>query len=73
MFTLVMGVPPHICNTGITGTSVLVNKLCATCTSLILTKLHPIFGISILIFGIFGNDWYDDNLNPKPDFYLPRA
>ena len=22
----------------------LVNKLCATCTSLILTKLHPIFG-----------------------------
>ena len=23
---------------------ILVNKLCATCTSLILTKPHPIFG-----------------------------
>ena len=39
----------------------LVNKLCATCTSLILTKLHPIFG-------------YDaGNQPPAPDLEARRS
>ena len=40
---------------------ILVNKLCATCTSLILTKLHPIFG-------------YDaGNQPPAPDLEARRS